>query len=163
MKIALGADHRGSDVLLQIKEQLEQEGHEPSIEGACTQRSCDYPDMAFPVGKAVSDGRVERGILVCGSGIGMSIAANKVPGVRAALVHDEIGADMSRRHNDANVLCLPADMLGNRIIQMIVNKWLSTEFEGGRHARRVSKIGAIEQGDDPRQLDVGAPVGDNAG
>jgi ribose 5-phosphate isomerase B len=110
--------------------------------------------MAYPVAMAVSSGAVDRGILVCGSGIGMSMASNKVKGVRAALVHDEVGADISRRHNDANVLCLPADMLGQQTIEQVVAKWLRTEFEGGRHARRVNKITAIEQGLDP--TDAGA-------
>jgi len=95
---------------------------------------------------------VERGILICGSGIGMSIAANKVGGVRAALVHDEVSADMSRRHNNANVICLPADMLGPRIIDRIVKTWLDTPFEGGRHERRVQKIAAIERGDSPSSV-----------
>jgi ribose 5-phosphate isomerase B len=113
---------------------------------------CDYPDMAYPVATAVATGDAQRGILICGSGIGMSIAANKVKGVRAALVHDEIGAEMSRRHNDANVLCLAADLLGVRLIERIIGIWLATEFEGGRHARRVSKITAIEQGHNPLHL-----------
>ena len=115
----------------------------------CSDRTCDYPDMAYPVSTAVSTGEADRGILVCGSGIGMCIAANKVKGVRAALVHDEIGAEMSRRHNDANVLCLAADLLGARIIERIVTTWLKTDFEGGRHARRVNKIAAIEEGRSP--------------
>jgi len=149
MKIAIGADHRGADVVMQLTTELQNDGHEVLTVGICDARSCDYPDMAYPVANAVATGDAEFGLLVCGSGIGMSIAANKVTGVRAALVHDEIGAEMSRRHNNANVLCLSADMLGQRIIEMIVRKWLATEFEGGRHLRRVNKISAIERGEDP--------------
>ncbi len=152
MKIALGADHRGMDTIRQLGDVLRSEGHELLPVGVCDDRSVDYPDTAYPVGQAVAQGQAQRGILICGSGIGMSIAANKVDGVRAALVHDEVGAEMSRRHNNANVLCLSADMLGQRIIEMIVRKWLNTEFEGGRHERRVEKITAIEQGKDPSSL-----------
>ncbi len=152
MKIALGADHRGMEVRIHLQDLLKRMGHEVMVFSANDGRSCDYPDVAYPVARAVSEGVVERGILVCGSGIGMCIAANKVRGVRAALVHDEVGADMSRRHNDANVLCLPADMLGMRIIDRLVQAWLRTDFEGGRHARRVNKIAAIERGQDPRAL-----------
>lgn len=149
MKIALGADHRGADAVTAIIETLTANGHLPTSMGVCDTRSCDYPDMAYPVAHAVATGQADRGILVCGSGIGMSIAANKVKGIRAALVHDEVGAEVSRRHNDANVLCLPADMLGVRVIEQIVSAWLRTEFEGGRHERRVQKIQAMEQGLDP--------------
>lgn len=153
MKIALGADHRGIEARNHLQELLKRLGHEVHVYGAPDNRSCDYPDIAYPVAKAVASGQVDRGILICGSGIGMSIAANKVPGVRAALVHDEVGADMSRRHNDANVLCLAGDMLGLRIIDRIVTTWLRTEFEGGRHARRLRKIAAIERGQDPTAID----------
>ncbi len=152
MKVSLAADHRGKDVYTQLCDWLKQEGYEVVEYPTCGNRACDYPDYAFPVAKAVADGQIDRGILVCGTGIGMCIAANKVKGVRAAMVHDEIGADMSRRHNDANVLCLSADMLGQRIINRIVQTWLETEFEGGRHARRVKKISAIEQGLDPSNV-----------
>ncbi|MCX5661209.1 MAG: ribose 5-phosphate isomerase B [Planctomycetota bacterium] len=153
MKIALGADHRGMEVRTYLADMLAQMGCEVVAMGQGSDaRSCDYPDVAFAVATAVSTGQVGSGILICGTGIGMSIAANKVAGVRAALVHDEIGADMSRRHNDANVLCLPADLLGLRIIDRIVKTWLKADFEGGRHARRVQKIGAIEQGTDPTRL-----------
>ena len=108
--------------------------------------SVDYPDFAFEVSRAVSEGRVQRGILICGTGIGMCIAANKVPGVRAAPCHDSITAEMSRRHNDANVLCLSADLLGEELIERMVRIWLETPFEGGRHARRVEKIMKYEAG-----------------
>lgn len=152
MKIAIAADHRGKDVQVQLGVWLTQEGHEIVNMSTCQAKACDYPDFAYPVATAVAAGTIERGILICGSGIGMSIAANKVRGVRAALVHDEIGADMSRRHNNANVLCLSADMLGQRIINQIVKTWLATEFEGGRHARRVNKISAIENGVNPSTM-----------
>lgn len=153
MKIAVGADHRGTITIQQIVPIVQQTGCQIINEMPCDDRTCDYPDMAYPVAMAVANGEADRGILVCGSGIGMSIAANKVPGVRAALVHDEISAEMSRRHNDANVLCLAADLLGMRVIERIIHIWLNTEFEAGRHARRVSKIVAIEQGQNPENAD----------
>lgn len=149
MKIALGADHRGVEAIRSITATLQSQGCQVMALGVCTGRSCDYPDMAYPVAKAVANGEADRGILVCGSGLGMSIVANKVKGIRAALVHDEVGAEISRRHNDANILCLPADMLGVKIIDRIVMAWLRTDFEGGRHERRIQKITAIEQGLDP--------------
>ena len=147
MIIAVGSDHRGVDVLSKLVLELQAQGCKVLELGMCEGRICDYPDMAYPVSKAVSDGKADFGILICGSGIGMSIAANKVKGVRAALVHDEIGAELARRHNDANVLCLPAELLGARVIDRIVNIWLNTEFDDtGRHARRVNKITSIENG-----------------
>lgn len=150
MKIAIGADHRAAEVREHLCRTLEQSGHYAYPMGQCApDAACDYPDAAYVVAQAVASGKVDRGILVCGTGIGMSIAANKVAGIRAALVHDEIGADMSRRHNDANVLCLSADMLGMRIIDRIVKIWIESPFDGGRHARRLSKVAAIEQGLDP--------------
>lgn len=152
MKLAMGADHRGVDVLRQLCSMLEVQGYEITVLGEPEEQNCDYPDMAYVVGEAVAKGQFDRGVLICGSGIGMSIAANKIRGVRAALVHDEVSAEISRRHQDANVICLPADMLGPRIIDRIIVKWLSTEFEGGRHARRVDKIAAIEQGRTPHEI-----------
>jgi ribose 5-phosphate isomerase B len=149
MKIAIAADHRGTEVWRHLRRLLTQEGLEIVELLNCDGKPCDFPDMAYPIAKAVADGVVDRGILICGTGIGMSIAANKVPGVRAALVHDEIGADLSRRHVDANILCLSADMLGFKIIDRIVKTWFATDFEGGRHARRVDKIHAIEGGRHP--------------
>jgi ribose 5-phosphate isomerase B len=153
MKIAVSADHRGAGVIPSIILMLQHMGCQVSEMGVCSAKTCDYPDMAYPVAKAVAAGEADRGILVCGSGIGMCIAANKVAGVRAALVHDEIGAEMSRRHNDANVLCLAADLMGIRIIERVVQLWIKTDFEGGRHARRVAKITAIEQGRDPVEVE----------
>lgn len=158
MKIAVSADHRGVSILQQMLPVIEQAGCRIINQIPCDERTCDYPDMAYPVALAVASGEADRGILICGSGIGMCIAANKVPGVRAALVHDEISAEMSRRHNDANVLCLAADLLGVRVIERIIQIWLTTEFEAGRHARRVSKITAIEQGQNPETIADGATV-----
>lgn len=153
MKIAVGADHRATDVVKQVIQSLESAGHEVHQLGTgCNTSSCDYPDQAYPVAKAVSNGEADRGILFCGTGIGMSIAANKVAGIRAALVHDEIGARICRQHNDANVLCLSADMLGMRIIEQIIDAWITTPFDGGRHARRIAKIAAIEQGLEPSSV-----------
>lgn len=144
MKIAIGSDHRGFDVRRRIKAVLQDLGHEVLEVGADTRESVDYPDVAFEVAKAVSEGRVERGILACGTGIGMCIAANKVRGVRAAPCHDSITAEMSRRHNNANVLCLSADLLGEELIDRMLRIWLETDFEQGRHARRVDKIAKYE-------------------
>jgi ribose 5-phosphate isomerase B len=151
MIIAVGTDHRGAAILQHLNVILEAEGCEVVEPTLCSTKTCDYPDMAYPVATAVAEGRADRGILVCGSGIGMSITANKVHGIRAALVHDELGAEMSRRHNNANILCLAADLLGQSVIERIVQLWLKTEFEGGRHARRVDKIAAIENGQNPAE------------
>jgi ribose 5-phosphate isomerase B len=145
MKIAIGSDHRGIEVKRRIVTLLHYLGHEVLDVGPLERESVDYPDFAFEVGTAVSEGRVERGILICGTGIGMCIAANKVCGVRAAPCHDSITAEMSRRHNDANVLCLSADLLGEELIDRMVRIWLTTDFESGRHARRVEKICRYEE------------------
>jgi ribose 5-phosphate isomerase B len=144
MKIAIGNDHRGFDVKKRVLPLLAQLSHEVVDLGTSGPESCDYPDYAIRVGEAVSRGEVDRGILICGTGIGMGIAANKVPGVRAAPCHDSISAEMSRRHNDANVLCLSADLLGEELIERMIRIWLQTEFEGGRHQRRVEKITRYE-------------------
>ena len=144
MKIAIGSDHRGFEVKRRIVALLGQLGHEVLDVGPEGKDSVDYPDFAFQVAQAVGTGAAQRGILICGTGIGMCIAANKVPGVRAAPCHDSITAEMSRRHNDANVLCLSADLLGEELIDRMVKIWLETEFEGGRHARRVDKIVRFE-------------------
>lgn len=164
MKISIGADHRGCDAATRIAERLEKAGHEVQRAAEFSPQSSDYPDPAYRVASQVGRGEVERGMLICGSGIGMSIAANKVRGVRAALVHDELSAEMSRAHNDANVLCLSADLLGPRLIDKIVDLWMNTPFEGGRHARRVGKIRAIEEGAAPYEAGgVGAPPGAQTG
>lgn len=152
VKIAIGADHRGGTAAKLLVEKLQREGHTVELiqEGAAS--SSDYPEPAYLVGKAIADKKDELGILICGTGIGMSIAANKMPGIRAALAHDELTAELSRSHNDANVLCLSGDLLGQRLIEKIVDIWLNTQFEGGRHARRVRKVAAIEQGKDPAKV-----------
>ena len=150
MKIALGMDHRGVDVARMLADRLPDNGHDVVMLGSCDGESCDYPDVTWSVAKSVAAGETERGIVICGTGIGASIAANKVAGVRAALVHDETAARLSRAHNDANVLCLAGDALSEDTeILRIVNAWLVTTFEGGRHARRVKKIAAIERGENP--------------
>jgi ribose 5-phosphate isomerase B len=145
MRIIVGSDHRGHQVKQKIIDLVRRLGHEVFDEGTDGGVSVDYPDVAARVGSMVSKGEVDRGILICGTGIGMSIAANKFPGVRAAPCHDDLTAEMSRRHNDLNVLCLSADMLGEKLIDRMVEIWLSTPFEGGRHARRVEKIIDLEQ------------------
>ena len=144
MKIAIGSDHRGFEAKTRIVSILHQLGHEVLDAGPQVRECVDYPDFAFEVAKAVGENRAERGILICGTGIGMCIAANKVRGVRAAPCHDCITAEMSRRHNDANVLCLSADLLGEELIDRMVRNWLETPFDGGRHARRVDKIARFE-------------------
>lgn len=144
MKIALGADHRGFSAKNGILNFLREQGHEVVDFGTDSSKSCDYPDAALPASTAVRDGQCELGILFCGSGIGMSIAANKVHGIRAALCHDELTTEMARRHNNANVLCLPADLAGEALIRRIVDVWLKTPYEGGRHDRRIEKIAEIE-------------------
>lgn len=149
MKIALGADHRGIETVRAVAESLEREGHQTEVFGPQGGESCDYPEPAYAVAQAVASGGAERGVLICGTGIGMSIAANKVPGVRAAVVHDELTAQLSRSHNDANVICLSGDLLGRRLIDNLIGLFLRSEFEGGRHARRLRKIGAIEGGRPP--------------
>jgi ribose 5-phosphate isomerase B len=144
MKIAIGSDHRGFEAKGRIITVLHQLGHEVLDAGSHNRESVDYPDIAFEVAQAVGEGRADRGILICGTGIGMCIAANKVRNVRAAPCHDCITAEMSRRHNDANVLCLSADLLGEDLIDRMVRTWLNTAFESGRHARRVEKIKRFE-------------------
>ncbi len=147
MKIAIGSDHRGFDVKRRVVSVLQQLGHEVSDLGPHAGESVDYPDFAFQVAQAVSERKVERGVLICGTGIGMCIAANKVAGVRAAPCHDSITAEMSRRHNDSNIICLSADLLGDELIDRMLKIWLDTQFEGGRHARRVEKITRYESGE----------------
>ena len=145
MRISVGSDHRGFNVKTRLVQQLVQMGHEVTDEGTSDAQACDYPDFASVVSDKVSSGEAERGILICGTGIGMSITANKFKGVRAATCNDEVMAEICRRHNDANVLCLPGDIIGDRPIQNLVEKWLNTPFEGGRHERRLEKITKIEE------------------
>jgi len=152
MKLIIGADHRGADAAARLGERLSRAGHEIRILAPGPGEACDYPEPAYIAGSAVARGEAERAILICGTGVGMCIAANKIPGVRAASVHDEITAEISRTHNDANVICLSADLLGQRLIEQIVDTWLRTAFAGGRHERRLRKIEAIERGQDPRSV-----------
>ncbi len=166
MRIALAADHRGHSVKEKVAVLLTEQGHEVLDMGTNSSRSCDYPNLAYPAARCVADGKAEAAILVCGSGIGMTICANKIAGIRAALCHDELTAQMSRRHNNANVLCLASDVLGEELIRRIVASWLSTTFEtGGRHERRVRKITWIEQGKDPATYndENGLAADDDAG
>lgn len=144
MRIAIGSDHRGYVVKEKLIRVLEQLGHEVEDNGTHDNRAVDYPDYASAVSRRVADGRADRGILICGTGIGMCIAANKVTGIRAATCHDDLTAEIVRRHNDANVLCLSADMLGGREVDRMVEIWLNTPFDGGRHARRLEKIAELE-------------------
>ncbi len=140
MRIAVGSDHRGTEVRHRLLELLRSWSHEVIDAGAEDCPSIDYPDVAAAVAERIGSGEVERGILICGTGIGMAISANKFPGVRAAPCHDDLTAEMSRRHNDLNVLCLSADLLGEKLIARMVEIWIATPFEGGRHARRLEKI-----------------------
>lgn len=145
MKVAIASDHRGFHLKAKIVAALTEGGHEAVDLGTDSIESVDYPDYAAKVAAEVSEQRVDRGILICGTGIGMCIVANKYPGVRAACCHDDLTAEMSRKHNDCNVLCVSADLLGDRLVTRMVDTWLSTEFEGGRHTRRVEKITRLEQ------------------
>ena len=147
MKIIVGSDHHGVKTRLSLEDYIRSLGHEvidvgPPLENT---QPVDYPDVAAEVAGAVSRGEVDRGVLLCGTGIGMSIVANKFPGVRAAPVVDTLSAELSRRHNDLNVLCLSGDMLSEETIDRLVEIWLHSEFAGGRHLRRTSKIARIEQ------------------
>ncbi|MEO1130212.1 MAG: ribose 5-phosphate isomerase B [Planctomycetota bacterium] len=152
MQLVIGADHRGWESAQRLAERLRMNGHDVQLHGPEAGTTCDYPEPAWVIGRAVAGGACERGVLLCGTGIGTSIAANKIAGVRAAVVHDELTAELSRSHNDANVLCMSADLLGQRLIEKIVDLWIKTEFDGGRHARRIEKISAIEQNTDPKDV-----------
>ncbi|MEN8127231.1 MAG: ribose 5-phosphate isomerase B [Planctomycetota bacterium] len=152
MKIAVANDHRGHDAIEQIKAIISQLGLECVDCSTPGDQPVDYPDTAFLAASAVADKKADRAILVCGTGIGMSIAANKVKGIRAALCYDELAAKLSREHNDANVLCLSGDLIGPTMMRKIVETWLTTNFVSGRHLRRVKKIQAIEEGTDPREI-----------
>lgn len=144
MKVVLASDHRGFRAKEQIKFFLQQGGFTVIDQGCDSPASCDYPDTAIGGAELLARGEADRGIFLCGTGIGMSMAANKVRGIRAALCHDELTAQMSRKHNDANVLCLPADLVGDELMRRVVDVWLRTEYEAGRHARRLDKIAAYE-------------------
>ncbi len=147
MRIAVGSDHRGVELRAKLSDFLRRLGQEVVDVGSHDGRDVDYPDIATLVARKVASREVDRGILVCGTGVGMCIVANKFPGVRAAPCYDDITAELSRRHNDLNVLCLPGDLIGEKLADRLVEIWLKTPFEGGRHARRVDKIAALETTD----------------
>ncbi|MHC4337894.1 MAG: ribose 5-phosphate isomerase B [Planctomycetota bacterium] len=152
MKIVVGSDHRGFEVKEQVKAIIAQLGHEYIDVGTTDSNPVDYPDLAYLAAMAVMKEQADRAILACATGIGMSIAANKIKGIRAAICHDELNARISRDHNDANVLCISGDQVGEVLLRKIVEVWLSTEFSGGRHKRRVKKIAAIEEGKAPKEV-----------
>ncbi len=156
LRFVIGADHRGTQAAELVRDTLNEMGHDARILGGCDDQPCDYPEKAYMVGHEITSGNADRGVLICGTGIGMCIAANKIKGLRAALVHDELTAQLSRSHNDANVLCLSADLLGSRLIEKIIKVWTTTPFEGGRHERRINKIKAIENGEDPSKCPANA-------
>ena len=143
MKISLACDHGGLELKLAIRAHLEAQGHEIQDFGTHDHASCDYPDYAAPAARAVADGTCERGILVCTTGIGVSIVANKIHGVRCALLSDHVSARLTRQHNDTNMMALGQGMVGEKLALEIVDTWLNTSFEGGRHQRRVDKIEAL--------------------
>ena len=145
MRIAVGSDHAGYGLKSRVVPLLEAEGHEVMDVGASSEESADYPLYAELAARLVADGQAERGVIVCGSGSGVSIAANKVDGVRAVNAHDAEEAELGRRHNDANVLALAGRRLDEREAGAIVDAFLTADFEGGRHGRRVDQIAAIER------------------
>jgi ribose 5-phosphate isomerase B len=153
LRIAVGADHAGYELKERLKALLAELGHEVVDLGTHGRESCDYPDFARAVGERVARGEVERGILVCGTGIGMAIAANKIPGVRAAVCQDPVAARLARQHNDSNVLALGARLIGPAMAEEVVRVWLETAFAGGRHRRRVDKIRQLE-----RAIDANPPL-----
>lgn len=144
MKISLGCDHGGLELKEMIKAHLLQRGFEVKDCGTYSKDSCDYPDYARPAAEAVASGECERGILVCTTGIGVSITANKVKGVRCALLSDLMSAKMTRQHNDTNMMALGQGVVGPMLALQIVDVWLDTAYEGGRHQRRIDKMMAIE-------------------
>ena len=152
MRVAIGSDHRGFEAKQQVKAIATELGHECIDVGTDDNNPVDYPDLAYLAATAVSNKQADMAILACATGIGMSMAANKVRGIRAALCHDELSAQISRDHNDAHVLCLSADQIGAVLLRKIVEVWLNTEFSGGRHERRVRKIEVIEKGQDPGEV-----------
>jgi len=149
LRIAIASDHAGVAERQTLVAHLRAQGHEVNDLGCAPGESVDYPDQAAAVGRAVAGGAADRGVLVCGTGLGVCMAANKVRGVRAATVHDEYTASMARRHNDANVICMGARLLSAAAITRCVELFLSTPFDGGRHAARVAKIVALESQDAP--------------
>ena len=142
--IALGSDHGGYDLKERVKAYLDKEGIAYKDYGCHSKESCDYPVFGKAAAEAVASGECDKGIVICTTGIGISITANKVKGIRCALCGDPLSAEMTRRHNDANVLCFGARVVGSELAKMIVDEWINAEFEGGRHARRVAQLDAIQ-------------------
>ena len=140
MKIAIAADHAGFEFKEWVRSRLAELGHEVVDYGTNSTDSCDYPDLARPAAEAVSHGKAERAVLVCGTGIGMSMTANKVKFVRAAVCSEPLSARMTRLHNDANCLCIGSRMIGQDMADQILHEFLTTEYEGGRHQRRIDKM-----------------------
>ena len=145
MKLVVACDHRGFEAKRRLLPVLRSKGHEVQDFGCDNNSPCDYPDLSTPAARAISDGLAEIGILLDGSGIGMSIAANKVFGVRAALAHDEVTARLAREHNHCNMLCLGTDLLSEDQVRSIVDIFLSTPFADGRHNRRIEKLKEMER------------------
>lgn len=145
MKIAIGNDHAAVEMKQEIMAYLQEKGYEVENLGTDSPESCDYPVYGEKVGRAVAGGRADLGICICGTGIGISLAANKVKGIRAAVCSEPYSAKLSRMHNDTNVLCFGARVVGIELAKMIVDEWLSAEFLGGRHQRRVDLVMAIEE------------------
>ena len=143
--IALGCDHGGYALMRQVTKYLDEHSLPYKDFGTYSEDSCDYPAIAEPVARAVAAGEYEKGILICGTGIGMSIAANKIPGIRAALCTDTFSAEMTRRHNDANILVLGARVTGTGLALYILDTFLKKPFDGGRHARRVEMLSALDK------------------
>ena len=144
MKIAIGCDHGALDLKNKMIEHLQKQGHEVVNFGTDTLASCDYPDFAAPAAKAVASGECDKGIVLCTTGIGVSITCNKVKGIRCALLSDVMSARMTRQHNDTNMMAIGAAVVGEMLALEIVDTWLGTEFEGGRHQRRIDKMMAYE-------------------
>ena len=143
--IAIGSDHGGYELKEHIKKHLDEKGIEYKDFGCYDEKSVDYPDIAESVCKSINDGESENGILICGTGIGISIAANKINGIRAAHCHDIYSAEMTKRHNNANVICMGGRVIGRELAFKIVDAWLGAEFEGGRHQTRIDKIHNLEE------------------
>lgn len=147
MKIGIGNDHAALEMKNQVMEYLEEKGYEVINYGTNTPESCNYPEFGEKVGRAVVSGEVDCGILICGTGVGISLAANKVKGVRAVVCSEPYSAKLSKQHNNTNILAFGARVVGIELAKMIIDEWLGTEFEGGRHQTRVDMIMAIENKD----------------
>lgn len=145
MKIAIGNDHAATELKFQIKEYLESQGHEVINFGTDTNDSCNYPEFGEAVGKAVVSGEAEAGVLICGTGVGISIAANKVNGVRAVVCSEPVTAKLSKEHNNSNIVAFGARIVGLEMAKAIVDAWLGAEYQGGRHQMRVDMLTAIEE------------------